>query len=1376
MNLSPALSPTSSHRKAAPRFRSSLLGGTSIAVCLLALARPAGAADGTWTRIATGGLWSDTLNWTGGIVADGIDAHANFGTLNITTDNLVQFDAPRTLGSLTFADVTTATAGSWILSPNSLPGTNVLTLEVSAGSPTITVNGLGAGKVAEIATNIAGVSGFTKAGAGQLVLSGANAYSGPTNVSVGTLRFAKQVSFYNSIPANQTASNLVVSSGATAAFNVGGTGEFTEAEFQTFSRLGTDTGGFLAGSNIGIDTTNAVGPVTLSAGLANPNANLNTLGLAKLGIGTLIINTANTYTGATNVNGGVLRLETNGVINGGAINVAAVTGNQFVVDGGTLTSSALSTINQAGTNNGFLLQSGSATFNGGIRTSTGADGSLIKITGGTFTATDVSVGRDSTTLTSFATGFVVQGGTVNIQTLGLGTTNSLGHGSFEGGTTTIQGAITVGRQSSATGSTVRGGALRVINAGTSFISQDAVDGIIIGRSVGTDGSFGNGSQTADVRFTGGTSTAQKITFQYDSNLTGTGALHVNGGALYLGAGGIVKRDAATGQAISINLTSGLLGAAADWATSLSATTGTTATNNITIKAADQLDAAHNITMGAITGSGGFTKTGGGALIVGGNSTYSGATTISEGTLQVGNGGTTGSLGTSAISNNGTLAFNRTDTALVFANNVTGTGALQHNGTGTTTLTGAGNTYTGNTTINAGTLRVTTSLASPVLTVNNTGTLAGAGPITGAVTVNSGGRLTPDVAGSTTGTLAPGTLTVGALTLASGSTLDFDFSSLSTFDKIQVTNPDSLIINGAGLNLFASNTADRWTIPGNYNLFQYSGALGGTAATNLNSALSVLNPEPTYTYNFSTSGGFITLSIVSPVIIPTWNSTTGGSWNTAGNWTTAVPNGQDVTAKFGNKITAPSTVTLDGNKTLGVLEFGSANSYTIAQGTSGTLTLSKASGNAAIDNTSGSHTISAPVNLASSTVATVFDAVDSLTISGSVSGANALTKSGLGTLVLAASNSYAGGTALTAGTLQIKTTDALSTGSLAVTGVATLQLGADNLTPANSIVLSPIAATIDTQANTATLSGAVSGDGALNKIGSGKLVLTAANTYTGATTISGGILSVPSLADGGLPSPVGQSSNAATNLVLNGGTLEYTGADSTTDRLFRLGTGGGGISSTGAGAVQFLNTGAITLAGSNTARTLTLSGTNTGTNILAATLGNNGTGATSLVKSGPGTWVLSGENTFNGSTVITGGILTLQNSLALGGSTLNYNNQGGLVDFGTLFSITLGGLAGAQNLPLTSAPALTIGGNGQDTTYSGSLTGANGLTKAGSGRLILSGANELAGTVTVSGGTLEVPTGGSLVTPGNISVSTSSALFHQTGGVVNAAQLDLEQGG
>ena len=310
--------------------------------------------------------------------------------------------------------------------------------------------------------------------------------------------------------------------------------------------------------------------------------------------------------------------------------------------------------------------------------------------------------------------------------------------------------------------------------------------------------------------------------------------------------------------------------------------------------------AHDIGInGGIAGSGGFTKTGGGKLIIGGDSTYTGGsvgTTISAGTLQVGGGGTAGTLGTSIITNNSILAFNRSDT-LTFANNISGTGAVQQNGSGTTTLTGT-NTYSGSTTINAGTLRVNSSLPSPTITVNNTGTLAGPGPVAGFVTVNSGGKLAPsDLAGT-----SPGTLTLGSLTLSSGSTLDFDFSSLSTFDKVSVTSANGLTINGAGINLFASNTTNRWTIPGNYNLFQFTGSLGGLAASDLNAAFSILNPEPTYTYNFSNTGGFITLSIGSPVVIPTWDSTGGGSWarRAIGLRHCLTP---DAKAKFGNKIIA-----------------------------------------------------------------------------------------------------------------------------------------------------------------------------------------------------------------------------------------------------------------------------------------------------------------------------------------------------------------------------------------------------------------------------------------------------------------------------------------
>ena len=881
---------------------------------------------------------------------------------------------------------------------------------------------------------------------------------------------------------------------------------------------------------------------------------------------------------------------------------------------------------------------------------------------------------------------------------------------------------------------------------------------------------------ATATFTGGVSKVEKFTLGFDSTVTGgTSTINLTGGTLYLGSGGIVK-NGTSGLTTNVNLTNGLLGADADWSSAVGAAIGGTAGSPLTIRTASDVNVAHNITFnGGFTGTGGFIKTGNGKLTIAANSTYTGGavgTTISAGTLQVGDGGTAGTLGTSAVINNGILAFNRTD-ALTFANNVSGPGALEQNGTGTTTLSGT-NTYAGNTTINAGTLRVASSLTSPVVTVNSTGTLGGTGALAGAVTVNNGGRLAPSDAAGT----APATLTLGSLTLSSGSILDVDFTTLSAFDKVAVTGANGLTINGVGINLYTSNTVTPWSTTGSYNLFQYTGALGGLAATNLNSALTILNPLGSLTYNFSSAGGFITLDINTVGVTPTWIATGDGSWNSAGNWNTTVPSAPDATAKFGPAISAPSTVTLDGNKTVGVIEFGNANAYTIAQGTSGTLTLSKSSGSAAVDNVAGSHTISAPVSLASPTIVTVFDAADTLTVSGAVSGANSLTKSGLGTLVLPIANSFGGGATLTAGTLRIGHNQSLGTAALTVTGNGTLQFGANNLAPANDVVVnSGATATIDTQNNSATLAGVVSGDGALNKAGSGRLVLlSSANSYNGSTTVTGGILSVDNLSDGGFPSPIGQSTNDAANLVLNGGTLEYTGTGISTDRLFRLGTVGGGLSASGTGPVQFINSGDITFAGSNTARMLTLSGTNTDANTLYAAIGNNGTGATSLTKSGAGTWNLGGTNTFSGETVISGGTLVLDNPSALGGSTLNYNNQGGVVDFGFQFQVNLGGLTGGQDLPLTNSPSLTIGGNGQNTTYSGSLTGAFSLTKAGAGTFALTGSNDFTGlgSTAISGGILELVAGGILVTPA-ITLTATATLFHQTGGTVTATLLDLENG-
>ena len=119
---------------------------------------------------------------------------------------------------------------------------------------------------------------LTKLGNGTLFLGGANTYGGPTTVSAGTLGFGLQSSLYNNVTANWTAANLTVASGATAVFDVGGTGEFTSADIDTIAGLGTATGGFLGGSTIGLDTTNAAaGTFTYATVLADPNAGANSL-------------------------------------------------------------------------------------------------------------------------------------------------------------------------------------------------------------------------------------------------------------------------------------------------------------------------------------------------------------------------------------------------------------------------------------------------------------------------------------------------------------------------------------------------------------------------------------------------------------------------------------------------------------------------------------------------------------------------------------------------------------------------------------------------------------------------------------------------------------------------------------------------------------------------------------------------------------------------------------------------------------------------------------------------------------------------------------------------------------------------------------------
>src|SRR5262245_45653015 len=188
------------------------------ACCACSIA--AQAASGTWTN-RNGGSWTNSLNWSSGIIADGSGNTANFSTVNLPADATVSINVARTIGSLSFDDQN-STKHNWTLSAG---GASQLTL--AGVTPTITVSSA----TTMVNAVLAGTAGLAKAGAGKLVLGQANTYSGTTAVTAGTLNFGT-VTFSATSPLSVASSafaesvgtlNLNVNSSSTT-FGVTGSG------------------------------------------------------------------------------------------------------------------------------------------------------------------------------------------------------------------------------------------------------------------------------------------------------------------------------------------------------------------------------------------------------------------------------------------------------------------------------------------------------------------------------------------------------------------------------------------------------------------------------------------------------------------------------------------------------------------------------------------------------------------------------------------------------------------------------------------------------------------------------------------------------------------------------------------------------------------------------------------------------------------------------------------------------------------------------------------------------------------------------------------------------------------------------------------------
>jgi fibronectin-binding autotransporter adhesin len=357
--------------------------------------------------------------------------------------------------------------------------------------------------------------------------------------------------------------------------------------------------------------------------------------------------------------------------------------------------------------------------------------------------------------------------------------------------------------------------------------------------------------------------------------------------------------------------------------------------------------------------------------------------------------------------------------------------------------------------------------------------------------------------------------------------------------------------------------------------------------------------------------------------------------------------------------------------------------------------------------------------------------------GVISGSGTVQQNGTGTTTLSGTNGYLGGTGLNTGTLSVAADTNLgnAAGALSFNGGVLQVTGAAFTSTARTINWGSNGGGFDIADanNTFTVNQTVGSGGALTKLGAGSLVLTAANSYTGGTTIAAGTLQLGS----------GGTTGSITGDVTNNGSLAFNRADA-----YQF---DGAIS--GGGTVQQNGGGVTTLTAANTYRggTMILAGTlqlgsgGGGGSIIGNVFDNatfainrsdiftfagtiSGTGA--FEQLGTGTTILTAANAYAGGTTIAGGTLRVENNAALGTGAVT--TTGSVLDYAN--GITL---ANPIQIDSNHTQLQVLAGIAAQTGVISELNGPRPLEKIGAGSLILTAVNSYTSATTVNGGTLEV---------------------------------------